>query len=143
MIRALSVAAMLAIGVTVAFAQSAVVSQRQDAMKALSNATKAPGAMLKGEASFDLAKVKATLTTYREELTKLKGLWPDDSKSGDTYALPAVWEKKPEFIALIDKFLAETEAASSKIADEATLKAEWPKLMRNCGGCHKEYRKPS
>ncbi len=26
--------------------------------------------------------------------------------------------------------------------DEATFKAEWPKVVSNCGGCHKEYRKP-
>ena len=32
-------------------------------------------------------------------------------------------------------------AAEAAIKDEATFKAEWGKVMGNCGACHKEYRK--
>ena len=37
---------------------------------------------------------------------------------------------------------ADAKAAHGAIKDEASFKAEWPKVVANCGGCHKEYRKP-
>jgi len=142
MMRAFSVAIMMAAIATVAYAKSAAIEQRQDAMDAIADASKVPGGMLKGEVPFDLAKVQASLTTYQKQLAKMKDLWPDDSKVGDTRALPAVWEKRAEFLGLVDKFLDDSKAASAAIKDEASLKSEWPKLMLNCVGCHREYRRP-
>jgi basic membrane protein A len=40
------------------------------------------------------------------------------------------------------KLPADVKAAAAAIKDVATFKAEWPKVGGNCGGCHKEYRKP-
>jgi cytochrome c556 len=54
----------LAVGATVVLAQNtAAITVRKDAMKALGGATKEPGAMAKGEAAFDLGKVQASLKT--------------------------------------------------------------------------------
>jgi cytochrome c556 len=145
MIRALSVAALLAVGATLAYAQGAgqaAVKQRQDLMKQQSNALKDPTAMMKGEAPFDVTKVKASLKTIQDAAAKLKPAWPDDSKSGDTAALPAVWEKKADFTARLDKLGADAKAAEAAIKDEATFKSEFKKVTDNCGGCHKEYRRP-
>lgn len=142
MVRGISLVAAVLISATTVYAQSAAVSARQEAMKAIAGAAKEPGAVMKGEAKFDLAKVHSSLAVYQEQAVKLKNLWPDDSKSGDTAALPAVWEKKSEFIALFDKLAANAKAAAANIKDEASFKAEWPKVMSSCGGCHKEYRKP-
>lgn len=142
MVRGISLVAAVLIGATTVYAQSAAISSRQEAMKAIAGAAKEPGAVMKGEAKFDLAKVHSSLAVYQEQAARLKNLWPDDSKSGDTAALPAVWEKKSEFIALFDKLAANAKAASANIKDEASFKAEWPKVMSSCGGCHREYRKP-
>lgn len=143
MFRSLSVAALVAIGATVVHAQTSAISQRQEAMKAIAGAAKGPGAILKGEAEFDLSKVQNSLGVYQEQAAKLKNLWPEDSKiGGDTEALPLIWEKKSEFLPRFDKLAADAKAAAATIKDEATFKAEWPKVMSNCGGCHKEFRKP-
>ena len=142
MVRGIALVAAVLIGATTVYAQSAAISARQEAMKAIAGAAKEPGAVMKGEAKFDLAKVHSSLAVYQEQAVKLKNLWPDDSKSGDTAALPAVWDKKSEFIALFDKMAANAKAASANIKDEASFKAEWPKVMSSCGGCHREYRKP-
>ena len=142
MVRGISLVAAVLIGATTVYAQGAAISARQEAMKAIAGAAKEPGAVMKGEAKFDLAKVHSSLAVYQEQADKLKNLWPDDSKSGDTAALPAVWEKKSEFVALFDKLAANAKAAAANIKDEASFKAEWPKVMSSCGGCHKEYRKP-
>ena len=144
MIRGLSILAMIAIGATAVHAQSAAISQRQQAMKAIAGAAKEPGAVMKGEAKFDLAKVHSSLAVYQTQAAKLKDLWPEDSKSGgDTNALPVIWERRNEFISRFDKLAADATAAAKNIKDEASFKAEWPKVMSNCGGCHKEYRKPN
>lgn len=140
----ITAAALLAAGTTAAISQNAgVISQRIDVMKGAGAAAKSSGAMMRGEAPFDLAKVQAALKTYGEAAAKMPTLFPDDSKTGgDTKALAIVWEKKDDFKAGWTKFAGDIAAATVAIKDEATFKAEWPKLMSNCGGCHKVFHEP-
>jgi cytochrome c556 len=98
--------------------------------------------MAKGDAPFELPKVQASLKTIQETAVKAKGLFPDDTKTGETDALPAAFENKADLLARFDKLGADAKAAEGAIKDEASFKAEWPKVVANCGGCHKEYRKP-
>jgi cytochrome c556 len=142
MLRQIAVIAMIAVGVTVAHAQSAAIGARKDAFKAMGGAMKDPGGMIKGDTPFDLAKVQASLKTIETQSSKLKDLFPDDSKAGDTDALPVAFEKKSQFLAGFDKLNADAKAAQASIKDEASFKAEWGKIGANCGACHKEYRKP-
>ena len=143
MLRVVAVLAALAIGATAVLAQNAAgISARKDAMKAFGGAAKGPGGMAKGDAPFELPKVQASLKTIQETAAKAKGLFGDDTKTGETDALPAAFEKKADLLARFDKIAADAKAAAGTIKDEATFKAEWPKIGGNCGGCHKEYRKP-
>lgn len=142
-LRMCGAAVAIAIAATTVYAQSAAIGQRQQSMKAIAGAAKEPGAILKGQAPFDLGQVQSSLKIYQQEGEKLKTLWPDDSKAGDHASMPEIWEKKAHFLGLLDKFVADSKAAETAITDEATLKAEWPKVMRSCGGCHREFRKPS
>jgi cytochrome c556 len=144
MIRTLSIIAALAVGATVVYAQNLnIIKERKDAMKAVGAAAGVAGKMMKGEEKFDLAKVQASLTVYQQKATALKNMYPDDSKTGgETQALPVIWEKKAAFLAIYDKLAADAKTASTAIKDEASFKAEWPKVMSNCGACHKEFRVP-
>ena len=143
MLRVVAVVAALAVGATAVWAQNAAgIAARKEAMKAFGGAAKGPGAMNKGDAPFELPKVQASLKTIEETAAKAKGLFGDDTKTGETDALPAAFEKKPDLLARFDKIGADAKAAAGAIKDEATFKAEWPKVVGNCGGCHKEYRKP-
>jgi cytochrome c556 len=133
----------LAVGATVVLAQNtAAITARKDAMKSLGGALKAPGAMAKGEAPFDLAKVQASLKTVAEVAVKAKKLFPPDSKGGDTAALPVAFTDTADLNARFDKMGADAKAAQGAIKDEASFKTAWPKVVSNCGGCHKVYRKP-
>ena len=143
MLRVVAVVAALAVGATAVWAQNAAgIAARKEAMKAFGGAAKGPGAMNKGDAPFELPKVQASLKTIEETAAKAKCLFGDDTKTGETDALPAAFEKKPDLLARFDKIGADAKAAAGAIKDEATFKAEWPKVVGNCGGCHKEYRKP-
>ena len=59
---------------------------------------------------------------------------------GETAALPAVWEKKADFDAKFAKFGADAKDAGAKVTDEASFKAIFPTVQKNCGGCHETYR---
>ena len=147
MIRYLSAAALIAVGATAVFAQAtggtAAISERKAAMKAVAGANKGLTAMAKGEVPFDAAKAAAEFKTIENALIKSKALYPDDSKSGgDTAALPAVWTKKADFTAKMDKAIADAKAAAASSTDDASFKAAHKQVVSNCGGCHKEYRQP-
>lgn len=145
MLRILSVAALVAVGATALAAQNLdAIKARKETLKGFGAAAKDPGAMLKGEAKFDMAKVQAALKTFQAGAAKLPDLFPDDSKKGgDTEALPIIWEKKADFVARYKKLAAESKAAEAKITDEIAFQEEWPKLLGdNCTGCHKIFRKP-
>lgn len=140
MLRIVAAAAALAIGATAVYAQNLdAIKQRRDAMKNIAKAGTPPFQMMKGQAPFELAKVQAGLKAYQDEGAKLKTLFPADSKTGgDTDATPKIWQAKAEFDAAIDTFIATAKAAAGSIKDEATFKADYPKVAASCGGCHKD-----
>ncbi|MBV9290409.1 MAG: cytochrome c [Hyphomicrobiales bacterium] len=145
MMRKLSVVvAMFAIGANAAVAMTGAeaIKERRALMKANGDATKPVVPMMKGQAPFDLATVQKALKTYLNAAEKMPALFPPDSKTGDTHALPAVWEddNKADMDARFKK-LGETATADlDKIKDEASFKATMPDIYKVCGGCHEKYR---
>lgn len=136
------------VAVAAAFSASAASAQnleaiksRKELLKEMGKATKDPGDMLKQAIPFDLAKVKAALAKYQENAPKIAKLFPDDSKTGgETEALPAIWENKQDVDARFEKLAADAKAAEAAITDEFSFMEEFPKVVGNCGGCHKKYR---
>lgn len=142
--RTVFVASLLALGVTAAIAQSDIVEQRQDLMKQMGAQTRPIGGMLRGQEPFDLAKVQAGLKVFADNSQKAAALFSENTKGvGDTEALPSIWENKAKFDAAMTKFNQDAKTALASIKDEASFKAEMPKVMQNCGACHNEFRKKS
>ena len=138
-IAALGTVAILGTGTIIAYAQNSdAITQRRAAMTNIAKAGTPPFKMSKGEEPFDLAKVQAGLKTYQGEAAKLKDLFPDNSKTGDTDASPKIWAARSDFNSAIDTFIATAKTAAAAIKDEASFKAEYPKVVRSCGGCHKD-----
>ena len=135
--------------VAAAFAATAVLAQgdpiaaRKGLMKEIAGANRTGTEMLDGKQPFDAAKAKAALTTISQNAGKMSALFPDNSKSGDTAALPAIWDNKADFNAKLTKFSNDAKAAADKTTDLASFKAAIGEVRQNCGGCHKPYRKPS
>ncbi len=143
MFRGLIIATALVAGLSsvAAVAQNNVIAERQQLMKGLGQAGRAPAAMLKGEQAFDLAAVQTTLKTFADSAKKAPTLFPAGTETGnETAALPKVWSDKADFEAKWAKFAADAEAAQGAIKDEASFKATFPNVVRACGGCHEGYR---
>lgn len=142
--RHLAVAVLVGLGSTAVHAQNVtIIKERKGHYETMGKAAKEPNKAFKGNAEFDLAKVQAALKVFQEKAALLPKLFPDDSKAGgDTEALPKIWDNKADFESRFKKFGDMAKAAETGITDEATFQAQWKDLMGNCGGCHKEYRKP-
>lgn len=142
MFRPFVVVSLLASSIAVipALADSAAISQRKALLKAIGNATRESGQIMRGEKPFDLARAQASLKSIADDSAKLPELFPEDSKTGDTKALPVIWDEKEKFSALFVKLAADATAARASIKDEASFKAEMPKVFGSCGGCHTSYR---
>jgi cytochrome c556 len=117
------------------------IKERRALMKADGEATKPIFQMLRGRAPFDLALVQKTLKTYQNAASKEPLLFPPDSKTGDTKALPAIWEddNMADLQARFKKFGADATAALATIKDEASFKATMPGVLDNCDKCHEKY----
>jgi len=141
-VAALFAASILALAPVASAQNLEVIKERKSLLKEMGKATKAPGDMLKGATPFDLAAMKAALAKYQENAPKIAKLFPDDSKTGgETEALPALWENKDDVTKRFEKLAADAKAAEASITDEFTFMDEFPKVVGNCGACHKKYRK--
>ena len=141
MIRSLVIAGALIFSGAAVIAQVSAIAERQAIMKGNGKATGDLGKMAKGETPFDLAKVQEGLKVYVDVAKKMPALFPDDSKTGaKTDALPKVWETKADFNAKFEQFGKDAEAALVSVKDEASFKAAFPGITKNCGGCHESYR---
>jgi cytochrome c556 len=143
MIRVVFVVGALALGVTSVVAEGNVIEQRQSLMKDLSAKARPVTGALRGQTPFNLEQVQTALRTYSEHAKVLPTLFTESSKSGTSDALPAVWENKADFEARFAKLATDAQTALATVKDEASFKTEFPRVMKNCGGCHEMFRKPS
>ncbi len=139
--RTVLTVAAVAVGITVAVAQQDPIAARKALMKNMGAQSGQAAKMLKGEEPFDLAKAKKLLETVAEDAAKAPALFPDTAKTGgETAALPAIWEKNDDFKARFAKLASEAKAAEGSVKDEASFKAAFPAVGKECGGCHELYR---
>ena len=128
-------------GLSAVVAADDPIATRKALMKANGDATKVVVPMLKGEAPFKLEAVQAALTAYADSAGKMGRLFPKGSETGGkTEALPAIWTNKADFDAKMAKFGEDSKAALASIKDEASFKANFGGVLKNCGGCHETYR---
>ena len=144
MLRTVVVVGTLLLGVGVVAAQQDLVKHAQTFMKGNGKNAGALGAMVKGEKPYDQAAVDAALAQFEDTAKKLPTLFPASIKGlkaeGDYSASAKVWEDKPGFEAHIVSFGKVVTEAKAKIKDLDSLKATFPAIGKECGGCHETYR---
>lgn len=143
MLRMVLAATALVIGVTAVAAQQDPIAARKALMKGNSDEGRIAREMMDGKRPYNNETAQRVLAAYQDTAAKLPALFPDNSKTGDTRALPVIWEKKAEFSAAIAKFGADAKAAAAKTKDLDSFKASMSEVGRNCGSCHDAWRKKS
>jgi cytochrome c556 len=142
--RVLVVVGTLLLGAGAVVAQQDIVKQTQTVMKGNGKNAGAMAAMLKGEKPYDQATVDTALTQFEDTAKKLPTLFPDSIKGlkaeGDYSASSKIWEDKAGFDAHIASFAKVVAEAKSKIKDLDSLKATFPAVGKECGGCHETFR---
>jgi cytochrome c556 len=141
MIRTALAVGLLAFGATALVAQSDPIAARKALMKANGDQSKIATEMLEGKRPFNLEAAKKVFVVFVEAGEKAPALFPDNSKTGDTAALPPVWENKADFNARLAKLASQAKAAADATKDLDSFKAQITEVRKNCGGCHQTYRK--
>jgi cytochrome c556 len=139
--RIVLAAAIAAIGVTTVVAQSDPLTQRKAIMKGVGEQSRVARDMIDGKVPFNADAAKKVFATFEDASAKMPALFPDNSKTGDTAALPAIWENKSDFTAKFAKLGTDAKAAAAQVKDLDSFKAAMGEVGKNCGGCHQTYRK--
>jgi cytochrome c556 len=141
-VRTLAVATILvALGTGAVIAQSDPIAARKALMKQNNDGAGVLVAMTRGTAPFDASKVDPVFAQWTDTVQKLPGLFPDNSKTGDTRAAPKIWENKADFeahIAAFGKAVADNRAKAKESLDG--LKSAMAAVGKTCGDCHGDYR---
>ena len=143
MMRAVVAVGVLMLGATAVIAQDQL-KETQTMMKGNGKNAGALSAIVKGEKPYDQATVDAALKQFEDTAKKLPTLFPASTKGlkpeGDYSASSKIWEDKAGFDAHIASFGKVVTEAKAKIKDLDTLKAVFPAVGKECGGCHETYR---
>lgn len=127
----------------------AAESDPEDVIKYRKNVMKANGAHMAAMAAILQNKVR-----YRTHMASharavqagtddILGLFPKGSDFGDTEALDAVWQKRPEFDERAKDTRAKAKALVKAIAsnDPKIYEPRFRELSDSCKACHKDFRK--
>lgn len=134
--------AALALVATAVIAQQDPIATRKALMKANNDNALIIVKMARGQEPFDAAKVKLAFDQWADTAQKFPSLFPDDSKTGDTRATPAVWEKRADFNTMIARFAKDIAEQRVKATNLDGVKAALGVIGKDCGDCHETYRKP-
>jgi cytochrome c556 len=141
MLRTVLAVAVIALGATALIAQTDPIKARKDLMEANGRQARLGNEMAQGKRPFNLDDAKKVFASFEEAGEKAPALFPEGSNSGDTAALPAVWENKTDFDTRLAKLASDSKAAIDATKDLDTFKAQFTVVTKNCGGCHQTYRK--
>ncbi|MBD9373596.1 cytochrome c [Rhizobium sp. ARZ01] len=133
--------AALALTGSAAFADP--IADRKALMKERGKLAGTLAPMVKGEMPFDAAVAMAALNGLNANAQRfdVDVLFPAGSETGDTAALPTIWQDMPAFKAAAEKFQVDVAAAvAANPQDLDALKVQFNAVTTNCGACHEKFR---
>ena len=135
-------AAVAALCATSVVAQQDPIATRKALMKANGQQAGALSRMARGETPFNAAQVKAAFTHWADAAKQLPALFPENSKTGDTRALPVIWTDRAKFNATVAQFAKDVAEGESKASNLDGLKVALAAVGKNGSTCHETFRKP-
>ena len=126
-----------------ASASSDQITYRQTTMKALGAHMGAISAVVRGKVD-DGAGLAHQAAALAATAKAVSGVFPESSASGNTDALPVIWEKPEDFAEAVQAMIVASEnlAGAAQGGDMNTLRSAFGGVGRTCSGCHKVFRKP-
>lgn len=124
-----------------ASADQALIDYREAVMESIGGHTQALAAIIKGDVPYaEDARLHATAI---EPLAKIaQHIFPPESRTGKTEALPAIWEKPEKFKEALTAFqTAAADLATAADGDVKSLAGPFGALAKACKGCHDDFRK--
>jgi len=100
------------------------------------------GGAMKAASTASGADAVAAAQTLVDNFTALSDLWPEDSATGDTKALPTVWSDSEGFMVAMEDSLKASQVllAAAESGDAEAYGAAMKALGGTCGACHTKYR---
>jgi len=122
---------------------SGVVKERMELMKSVGEEMKTIAAMVKGQKPLDPARIREGATLIALKSGHVEALFPKGSLMQPTEALPAIWDRWPEFSELTQRLRQEAEQLGRKAeeGDRRELLRQFAALGKVCSGCHTDFRK--
>jgi len=134
----------LLLGAGAVMAQQDVLKNAQTYMKGNGKNAAALAAMVKGEKPYDQAAVDTAFAQFEDTIKVLPTLFPESVKGlvaeGDYNTSPKIWEDKAGFSEHIASFSKAVSEAKAQVKDLDSLKAAFPAVGKQCGGCHETFR---
>ncbi len=116
-----------------------VVKERMVGMKAMSDATKALGAMKADAIPFSVETMHLAADEIARHGAAAQDLFPEGSLKKPSEALPVLWDEKAEFNAILERMVD----AADQLKQVSTLDQAEPLMTRigdQCKDCHSRYR---
>jgi len=143
MTRGLFAVAAAILTTTTVLAQQDSIEARKNLMKTSGQQAGLLNRMVRGQEPYDAAKVSTAFSHFADKAEKLPSAFPDNSRTGDTRALPAIWDNSAAFNSAIAQFAKDVADNREKaLSGLDGLKAALPVVSRNCNGCHEQFRRP-
>jgi cytochrome c556 len=125
---------------TAVIAQSDPIEARKALMKAQNDQARVAVRMMRGDTPFETAQADAVFKAFADTTEKLGALFPDNSKTGDTKAAPAIWTDRAGFDAALAKFAKDVNDNRAKTGTLDDFKVAIRAVGSNCDSCHNKYR---
>jgi cytochrome c556 len=140
-IKAVAAVAAVTVGGVTAWAADDIIKTREADMKEMGKSLKAIKGIIDSGGS--AADVVAPANKIAEVAGLIPSLFPKGSDQGKTGALPAIWENWDDFTKHADSLKNEATmlASAGQSGDLATVRAQFDKTAKECGACHKDFRK--
>ncbi len=116
-----------------------LIKYRQNVMKTQGAHMSAIAAILRNQVDYG-----AHLGSHADGLAAtallVEDIFPEDSASGETDALPKIWEETEQFAAAVERLNTATSAFREAVADGGDVGAAFRDLGGACRNCHDEFR---
>lgn len=141
-----TVLAVALVGAMSASITTRVLAEGADSISQRQNLMKSGGGIMRTAGALSGADAIAAGETLVSNFTALNDLWDKDSMTGDTKALPEIWNangaKSAGFQMGLDYALAAAQGvlAAAKTGDAEAYGASLKAMGGTCGACHANYR---